>query len=227
MALPNPTMSFSPFAILTAEEMNNLVENIESLADGSGFNAGAIGTSDIAAGAVTFAKTSGIWWEELGRTKLVANASSVTVNLSSSRKNLRILVTTVAQSGQTVRQGLTFNGDNSTNYASRVSTNGGADALNVSQINITLDPAAGGSTIFSDVLATIREGTGGYWVVEWASVDGASGLSSAAPNRRIGVGKWVKQTGGVPDPITSVVLLPTGGSGIFGPQTEIIVLGHD
>jgi len=34
--LPNPAMSFSPFAILTAEEVNNLVENIESLATGTG-----------------------------------------------------------------------------------------------------------------------------------------------------------------------------------------------
>jgi hypothetical protein len=53
MALPNPAMSFSPFAILTAEEMNNLVENIESLADGTGFDAGAIDTSDLANGAAT------------------------------------------------------------------------------------------------------------------------------------------------------------------------------
>lgn len=36
MALPNPSMSFSPFAILTAEEMNDLVENIEALAIGAG-----------------------------------------------------------------------------------------------------------------------------------------------------------------------------------------------
>lgn len=42
MALPNPSMSFSPFAILTAEEMNELVENIEALADGSGIDSGAI-----------------------------------------------------------------------------------------------------------------------------------------------------------------------------------------
>lgn len=34
--LPNPSMSFSPFAILTAEELNDIVENIESLSDGSG-----------------------------------------------------------------------------------------------------------------------------------------------------------------------------------------------
>lgn len=37
MALPNPSMSFSPFAILTAEEMNNLVENITALADWSAY----------------------------------------------------------------------------------------------------------------------------------------------------------------------------------------------
>lgn len=41
MALPNPSMSFSPFAILTAEEMNDIVENIEALADVSAFNAGS------------------------------------------------------------------------------------------------------------------------------------------------------------------------------------------
>lgn len=56
MSLPNPSMSFSPFAILTAEEMNDLVENIESLADGTGFDNGAIATSDIADTAITLAK---------------------------------------------------------------------------------------------------------------------------------------------------------------------------
>lgn len=49
-------MSFSPFAILTAEEMNNILENINSLADGSGFDTGAIGTEDIANLAVTNGK---------------------------------------------------------------------------------------------------------------------------------------------------------------------------
>ena len=53
MSLPNAGMSFTAFDVLTAAEMNDLVENIESLADGSGFDAGAIGTADIADGAVT------------------------------------------------------------------------------------------------------------------------------------------------------------------------------
>lgn len=43
--LPNPGMDFTPFDILTAEEMDDLVENIESLADGSGIGDGAV-TSD-------------------------------------------------------------------------------------------------------------------------------------------------------------------------------------
>lgn len=38
MPLPNPTMSFTPFDILTAEELNDLVENIESLQDWTAFD---------------------------------------------------------------------------------------------------------------------------------------------------------------------------------------------
>lgn len=53
MALPNPGMDFTPFDVLTAEELDDIVENIESLADGTGFEAGAIGTSTLAPGAVT------------------------------------------------------------------------------------------------------------------------------------------------------------------------------
>lgn len=54
--LPNPSMAFTPFDILLAEELNDLVENIESLATGAGIGDGAIGTSDLANGAVTSAK---------------------------------------------------------------------------------------------------------------------------------------------------------------------------
>lgn len=38
MSLPNPGQSASPFEILTSEKMNDTYENIESLADGSGFS---------------------------------------------------------------------------------------------------------------------------------------------------------------------------------------------
>ena len=45
MSLPYPSMVFVPLDILTAEEMNQIVGNIESLAAGTGLNDGAI-TSD-------------------------------------------------------------------------------------------------------------------------------------------------------------------------------------
>lgn len=53
MSLPYPSMTFVPLDVLTADEMNQLVANIESLADGSGLDAGAIGTSAIANSAIT------------------------------------------------------------------------------------------------------------------------------------------------------------------------------
>lgn len=58
MPLPNPGMDFTPFDVLTAAELDDLVENIESLADGTGFDAGAVGEADLGAGSVTNAKLS-------------------------------------------------------------------------------------------------------------------------------------------------------------------------
>lgn len=51
MSLPNPAMSFSPFAILTSEEMNQIVENIEALSDGSGLADGSITNAKLSASA--------------------------------------------------------------------------------------------------------------------------------------------------------------------------------
>lgn len=42
MSLPNPGMDFTAYQTLTATEMDNLVENIEALADGSGLDNSAV-----------------------------------------------------------------------------------------------------------------------------------------------------------------------------------------
>jgi len=51
MSLPNPDMNFTAFDILTAAEMNQLVENIEALADGSGLDDGAVTPNKLGTGA--------------------------------------------------------------------------------------------------------------------------------------------------------------------------------
>lgn len=56
--LPNPGMSFTPFDILTAAELNQMVANIQSLATGSGIGDGSINTVAIADAAVSGSKIS-------------------------------------------------------------------------------------------------------------------------------------------------------------------------
>lgn len=56
MALPNPGMDAVPFTPLTAEFLDDMIENIESLSSGTGFATGAITTSTLAESAVTASK---------------------------------------------------------------------------------------------------------------------------------------------------------------------------
>lgn len=42
MALPNPGMVFTPFDPLPASDLNDIVENVEALADGTGLDDGAV-----------------------------------------------------------------------------------------------------------------------------------------------------------------------------------------
>lgn len=57
--LPNPGMDFTPFDILTAEEMDDLVENIESLADGSGIGDKAVTADKIDLSTLNYKKRLG------------------------------------------------------------------------------------------------------------------------------------------------------------------------
>lgn len=48
MPLPNSGMSFTPFDPLAASELNDIVENVEALAAGTGLNNDSIGTTQLA-----------------------------------------------------------------------------------------------------------------------------------------------------------------------------------
>jgi hypothetical protein len=53
MSLPNPGMNFTPFDPLPASDLNDLVENIEALSDGSGLEDDSIAPENLVAGSGT------------------------------------------------------------------------------------------------------------------------------------------------------------------------------
>lgn len=52
MSLPNPSMDFTPFDPLTAAEMDDIVENVEALATGTGLDGDAVADSKLVYGKV-------------------------------------------------------------------------------------------------------------------------------------------------------------------------------
>lgn len=79
MPLPNPGQSFTAFDPLTAAELNDTVENIEALADGSGLDNLAVTTAKIANNAVTDAKLAADIVSTLGGGWNTKNPSGATL----------------------------------------------------------------------------------------------------------------------------------------------------
>lgn len=217
--LPNPSMSFSPFAILTAEELNDMVDNIESLADGTGIGDGSIGTSDIANSAVTFSKTSGIWWEEIGRTTLGVAGDTITVSSLPARKYLLFIVSTIATGG-TANTAIRFNNDSGNNYGRMRSVDFASGSSAVSQSSIGV-----GGTNADVLLMTVnvlnienREKA----VAASASQTGGTGAATAPQSLEV-KGKWANTSA----QINRIDIINTAGTGDFAIGSEIVVLGHN
>lgn len=79
--LPNTGMSFTPFDPLPASDLNDLVENIESLSDGTGIINSAILTRHIAASQVTLAKMDLTTFPSVTAYKVAAQNSTNGVSL--------------------------------------------------------------------------------------------------------------------------------------------------
>ena len=207
MSLPNPSMSFSPFAILTAEEMNNLVENIEALAAGTG----------IAAGAITFAQTTGMGWELLGRQALSVAGDTLTLSSIPARKYLFLELHVIASGnlGCVMR----FNNDSAANYSNRRSLNGAADGTSVSQTSLDLMNQTSTTRFQSmhiiNVAAQEKIITG--MVVE-ANTAGAGN----APAKAEMTGKWANTSA----QITRVDVVNTN-TGDMAIGTELVVWGRN
>jgi hypothetical protein len=205
MALPNPSMTFTPFDVLPASDLNDLVENIESLADGTGLDS-------------TFYDNAGIWWEELGRTTLGVAGDTITVNSIPATKYLKILYSLAATGGDIIGA-LRFNNDSGTNYGSSLVTNGSygsspSQTSIVAAVDDTTTPRMGEGTIVN--IATREK-----MLCLTALSQGASGAGNVPQVRQI-FGKWTNAS----NQITRIDLI-NFSSGDFAIGSELVVLGHN
>jgi hypothetical protein len=160
------------------------------------------------------------WWEELGRTTLSGAGDTISLTGLPARKYLTIFVS-VQGTGGTVSAALRFNNDSATNYAWRLSSNGGADGSGVSDTGALLTGASTYANFeFQGVVvnkASVEK------LVQGSRRDPGTAGAANLPNRVEYLGKWANTA----DQITRVDVVNTAGAGDFAIGSEIIVLGHD
>lgn len=220
MSLPNPSMTFTPFDPLLSAEMNDLSENVDALAAGTGINSLALTGDKFANNSVTFSKLVSKTWEELGRGTLASPASSISLTGLTARKYLKIIYFAIGSGGTVTNVQIRFNNDSANNYARRTSTDGAADATAInSSIFLNTTGMINGSPNFGvlDVINISNQEKIG--IARIATVNGAG--AGTAPNRNETSTKWINTSA----QITRVDLIASANS--FATNSTLIVLGHD
>lgn len=219
MALPNPAMDFTAFDTLPAASLDDIVENIEALADGSGLDDDSVSASKIDFGGAG----SGVWWEEIGRTTLGSAGDTITVSGLPAKKYLKVYFNGIATGG-TIDTSLRLNNDSSNIYSQAAFyNNSGTPAIDsgTSLTGITVDAftAASGTVTFSTIdisnLSTHSKRLVGNTVSEQTSGAGN------APTPYNFTGKYVSNT-----QISRIDFL-NAGTGDFAIGSEVVVLGHN
>lgn len=213
------------YILVSYARENRLVDGLLVSHDQDGtLKNNTVTTPKIADGAVTADKvdfTTGIWWEEIGRTTLSVAGDTITVSGLPARKYLKVIVS-LRDAGGTIAGLVKLNNDSGNNYARRASSNGGADATATSSDHIMSVSAVGGAAALP-VLANID-------IVNWSNdvkmasssiVDKGGGTAATAPGRSERVGTWFNT-----DQINRIDVT-NNGTGDFAIGSEIIVLGTD
>lgn len=164
-------------------------------------------------------KLDGVWWEELGRTTLTGAGDTITVNNLPARKYLKIYAS-LQPTGGTINGSIRFNNDSGSNYANRVSDNGGADSTSTSQTSL-LQTIGTAAVVMFFLCEIINIATQEKISFNFSMNPGTAGGSNA-PNRSEKLGKWANTSA----QITRVDLI-NGGTGDYAIGSEVIVLGHD
>lgn len=182
-------------------------------------NSDALKTKAVTSPKIDF--DSGVWWEELGRTTLGTAGSTIDVTSLPAREYLRIILK-VYPNGGTYSGALRFNNDSGSNYAIRVSTNGGSDTTvgSLSAFSGFDTGAVDSSDMFTVI--EVRNQANREKIATGTLVRNATGAGNA-PGRREIQGKWANTS----DQITRITAIVGTGTGNYGVGSELIVLGHN
>jgi hypothetical protein len=176
--------------------------------------------SNIPAGSLTYAQGDGkTWWEEIGRTTLVAAGDSISVTGLPARKYLMVIFN-VLTTGGTVDSRVRFNNDATNVYSSRISVNNGASTGTTGEASGAIGTAIATSSFIRGSFEIINVASNTK--IGFGEIVAGSALASSAPDSVDFTIKWVNAAA----QINRVDILNIG-SGDYGIGSELIILGHN
>jgi hypothetical protein len=164
----------------------------------------------------TTGANGGIWWEELGRTRLTVAGDNLQVSSIPSRRHLKVRVS-ILNSGA-IDMGMRFNGDTGLNYAFRLSSNGAAEVTATGSGFIRVEQGSYNILAEYDILNIANQEKLLFGQLNGANTVGAGNL----PARMEISAKWANTAAAI-----NTVLIYNVGAGDMAVGSEIIVLGHD
>jgi len=179
---------------------------------------GSVTTAKLADGSVTAAKTTGLGWQEIGRTTVSTPGDVMDVSGLPARKYLMIK-TNIVPSGQ-IGATFTFNGDTGSNYIYRVSRNGAADNTTTAVANLSIIQSGVAQDAFVELKVTNSSSREKLVSATYVTNEG-SGASNLPDKGELG-GKWANTAAQI-----NRVTVTNSGTGDFAAGSEVIVWGHN
>lgn len=161
-----------------------------------------------------------IWWEELGRTTLTGNSTTITLNSLPARKYLRLIIKVIPTGGSAGVQ-LRLNNDSGNNYGRKYTIDFGGMTSSGGDPQLTLSNIPSVNPVYAQIDMINDQSREKIMIATGIDI-GATGPTNT-PSGRQTLAKWSNTTAQV----TRVDVVQTSGTGSYAAGSELIVLGHD
>lgn len=163
--------------------------------------------------------------QKLCTNTLGSSGTSISCNSFSAKKNLLVVFDGIVVTN-TFESGIQFNSDSGNNYATRRSSNGGADTTSVSSASILPKGSSDSASDRIQIVCFVMNNVAGNYKLtdcHYSNDLNSVGGAGTAPNRIEFVGKWANTSA----QITSITINRVSGTGSLNTNTVINVFGWD